>query len=703
MTSSVTVALVGNPNAGVTSLFNALTGANNPVANYPRVTTSSATREITHKGVVLRFVDVPGIYSVNSQADDEKVGQDFLLDQSPDVIVNVVDAGHLDRHLFLTTQLIETGIKRITVLNMIDEVRRHGTVLDTEMLASALGAPVVETCALKGEGVDVLLDTIVAQVAAPAADAIRLHYDTHLEAAIVRIQDHLANLHPQELTPARSRWLAIKILEGDDTIINRESDHPELIALVTKERDHLAHEHDEDAATMLATSRFAFVNGLLREARQQHDDPDQRFKLTRILDNFFLNRAFGLPLLLLIMWVMFETTFSLGAVPTEWIKSGVDVLTKFVDETMPAGMFHDLVVNGVLAGVGGTIVFLPNIVILFFFMAILSGTGYLARASFLMDRVMHKFGLHGTTLIPMVAGFGCNVPAVMASRIITNKRSRLIAILISPFMSCSARLPTFILFAGAFFADLAGTVVFAIYMLSIASAILSAVVLNRLIPGSGSDAFVMDLPPYRLPTLHSVLHHMWDSAQGFVAKVTGVILVGSIIIWFLQEFPKDVAYSQDYDAGIVQLEGQPDGADKDEALRSLKAAQAQEKLEKSYMGRVSIAVTPVFKPLGFSWHESSAIMTGFVAKEVVVATYAVIYAQDKGSTGLTDAIKAAMPTATAVAFMIFTLLYAPCLSTIAIIAKESGSWKWAAFSVAYSLSFAWLLALAAVTIGRLLV
>jgi len=377
----------------------------------------------------------------------------------------------------------------------------------------------------------------------------------------------------------------------------------------------------------------------------------------------------------------------------------VQLATDLVDKTLPEGMFHDLVVNGVMAGVGGTIVFLPNIVILFFFMAILSGTGYLARASFLMDRVMHHFGLHGTTLIPMVAGFGCNVPAVMATRVITNKRARLIAMLIAPFMNCSARLPVFILFAGAFFTDIAGTVVFAMYMLSRVAAMVSAVLLNRIIPGSGGDAFVMELPPYRLPTLHSVLHHMWDSAQGFVAKVTGVILVGSIVIWFLQEFPRDITYSQDFETVIAEQTALPDSPEKETALKTLKSAQAQEKLEKSYLGRSAIAVTPLFQPLGFSWRDSAAIMTGFVAKEVVVATYAVIYAQEKGSDQLTETLRGAMPPATAIAFMIFTLLYAPCLSTIAIIGKEAQSWRWAGFSVAYSLTFAWLLALAASRIG----
>ena len=703
MPSTVTVALVGNPNAGSTSLFNALTGARESVANYPRVTTDLARREISHKGVTLRVVDVPGIYSFSSQSAEEKTGCDYLHDETPDIIVNVLDAGNLDRGLFLTTQLVEMGLPRVTVLNMIDEAGRAGIRIDAVTLASALESPVVETCALKKEGIDALLDAIVAVAAAPPAQALVLHsYDQHLEAAIGRVQTHLANLHPRELTPARSRWLAIKLLEGDDAIVRRESDHAALLVEIERERAALAHEHDHDVETMLASARFSFAHGLLREVRQQVGDPTSGFRLTRILDNVFLNRTLGLPLLLTILWVMFETTFSLGAVPTEWIKTGVALATDFVDHLLPAGMVHDLVVNGVMAGVGGTIVFLPNIVILFFFMAVLSGTGYLSRASFLMDQLMHHFGLHGTTLIPMVAGFGCNVPAVMATRVITNKRARLIAMLIAPFMNCSARLPTFILFAGAFFTKMAGTVVFAMYMVSIAAAMVSALLLNRIIPGTGSDAFVMELPPYRLPTIHSVLHHMWDSAQGFVAKVTGVILVGSIVIWFLQEFPRDIAYSQDYDTAIAELAAQPDSPAKADTLHTLQASQAQEKLEKSYLGRGAIAVTPVFAPLGFSWRETAAILTGFVAKEVVVATYAVIYAQDKESMGLTQALKGAMTPATAIAFMIFTLLYAPCLSTLAIIGREANSWRWASFSVGYSMAFAWLLAIAASRIGALL-
>ena len=702
MPSPFTVALVGNPNAGTTSLFNALTGASMAVANYPRVTTGIAERILNHGGLDLRLIDVPGIYSVNSHAPDELVGQDFLENTPIDLIVNVLDAGHLDRHLFLSTQLLESGIKRVAVLNMMDEVQRRGILLDTDLISAALGCPVLTTCANVRSGTDAVLDAIVSQLTLPAEAPRHLRYDAHLEQAIVRVQSHLDRLHHETLDHNRSRWLAIKLLEGDEQAVNRESDHPELIAQIQQERDHLQHDHDEDASTMLASARFSLVHGLLQEARQHEDDAMDRFHVTRVLDNIFLNRVMGLPLLLLIMWVMFETTFSLGATPTAWIKAGVDITTQFVSGVLPEGMFHDMVVNGVLAGVGGTIVFLPNIVILFFFMAILSGTGYLSRASFLMDNVMHRFGLHGTSLIPMVAGFGCNVPAVMASRIITNKRSRLISILVAPFMCCSARLPTFVLFAAAFFSHIAGTVVFAMYMVSVLTAMVSAIVLNRLIPGSGHDHFVMDLPPYRAPTLHSVLHHMWDSAHGFVIKVTSVILLGSIAIWFLQEFPRDVTYSHDYATAIAAAQQLPNEDAKQAALQTLTAQQAQEKLEKSYLGQAAIAVSPVFRPLGFSWHESASIMTGFVAKEVVVATYAVIYAQDKESSGLTEALHNAMPVATALAFMIFTLLYAPCLSTIAIITKETESWRWGVFSVAYSLSFAWLLALAVKTVGTAL-
>ncbi|CAA7622370.1 ferrous iron transport protein B [Magnetospirillum sp. UT-4] len=701
MKSPVTVALVGNPNAGSSSLFSALTGVQVAIANYPRVTTELASQDVTHKGVALRIIDVPGIFSTSSRSPEELVGCDFIRRGEADIIVNVLDGGNLDRSLFLSSQLIETGRPRVTVLNMIDEVRKAGIRLDHAMLASALGSPVVETCALRKEGVEALLDAIVQVATNPPPQPMRLHYDQHLEGAIDRIQGHMVTLHGA-MDGHRARWLAIKLLEGDEQLLRGEAEHAELIEEIKREQNSLTHEHDEDSAGLLAAARFAFSNGLLREVRHHDGDVSAGFNATRLLDDFFLNRTLGLPLLLGILWVMFQTTFSLGAIPTDWIKAGVELATTYVDGALPPGMFHDLVIDGVMAGVGGTIVFLPNIVILFFFMAILSGTGYIARASFLMDRVMHHFGLHGTTLIPMVAGFGCNVPAVMATRVITNKRARLIAMLIAPFMNCSARLPVYILFAGAFFADIAGTVVFAMYMASIGAAMLSAVVLNRIIPGSGGDAFVMELPPYRLPTLHSVLHHMWDSAQGFVAKVTGVILVGSVVIWFLQEFPRDIAYTQDFGAAIEEQEAQPDGPEKDKALKVLKSKQAQEKLEGSYLGRASIAVTPLFEPLGFTWRDSAAIMTGFVAKEVVVATYAVIFAQEEESDDLTEALRGAMAPATAIAFMIFTLLYAPCLSTIAIIGKESNSWRWAGFSVAYSMAFAWTMSLIVGSVSKLL-
>lgn len=699
MTTPYTVALVGNSNAGTTTLFNALTGAQNPVANYARVTTEVTWRDISHRGVALRIVDVPGLQSITSRSPEDRAGCDYLHEQEPDLIVNVLDAGRLDRSLFLTTQLIESGLKYLLVLNMMDEVERNGIRIDIDTLASALESPVVATCGVKKQGVAELLDAIVDALQAPARGLGRLQYDTHLEEAIVRIQGHLEQLHPREMGPAHSRWLAINLLEGNDRMVRAEANHEPLLAAIQRECAALAHEHDEDTATLLATARFAFAHGLLRMVRTRFGDPSVGSSPTRILDDIFLNRVLGLPLLLGILWVMFETTFSLGAVPTDWIKAGVEAFSAYATATLPEGMFKDLVINGVIAGVGGTIVFLPNIVILFFFMAILSGTGYLVRASFLMDLLMHKIGLHGATLIPMVAGFGCNVPAVMATRVITSKRARLIAILIAPFMNCSARLPVFILFAGAFFSDIAGTVVFAIYMASIGAAMLSAVILNQILRGSGGDAFVMELPPYRLPTLHSVLHHMWDSAQGFIAKVTGVILIGSIVIWFLQEFPKNPVFSQDFDTVITQVKAQPEGPGQAEALRTLQASQAREKLEQSYLGRISIAVAPIFEPLGFSWRETASILTGFVAKEVVVATYAVIYAQEKGSEGLTMALRTAMPVSTAIAFMIFTLLYAPCLATIATIQRETKSWGWAGFSVGYSMLFAWMMALLASRVG----
>ncbi|MFN3077729.1 MAG: ferrous iron transport protein B [Alphaproteobacteria bacterium] len=704
----ITVALVGNPNCGKSKLFNRLTGARANVANYPRVTISAQSRMFRHRGHVIRLVDLPGIYSLNSQSPEECIGRDFIQDEKPDVILNILDAGNLDRSLFLTTQLIEMGRPRVYALNMIDEARRKGVRLDTRSIGSMLGGRVIETVATTGEGLPELLDAVVDVVKERRRHPRPLstkpvHYDDHLEQAIERVQSLFLELHPGSLTLRETRWLAIKLLEGDDDMLRREGEHDHLIELVRRERYDFTRTHGDGPETFLADGRFGFINGLLAETRTFVISDAERQDATRRVDRIILHRWFGMPIFLALLWLMFEATFSLGTYPMNWLDAGVKYASAALDTVLPPGLAHDLLINGVIAGVGGTIVFLPNIVILFFFMALFSETGYLARSAFLMDRLMHPFGLHGKAFIPLVLGFDCNVPAIMAARTIESQRGRLIAVLITPFMSCSARLPVFILFAGAFFPNWAETVLFGLYLTSILVAMGAAILLGKTMVKGESESFVMELPPYRMPSVRGVLFHMGERGINFLQKVGIVVLVGSIIIWFLQEFPREVELSQDYGARIAALSQQEATATRDQAIAELESQQKQERLEKSYLGRVSISLTPVLAPLGFAWRDTTAVLTGFMAKEAVVGSYAILFVQarDAESQGLRAALAGAMTPLVAIAFMVFLLLYAPCLSTVGAIWRETQSLKWAVFSVFFSFALAWVLAFLIVKIGRI--
>ena len=701
---AITVGLVGNPNSGKTTIFNKLCRSKDQVGNYPRVTVAIKQRTFQHKELSIHLVDLPGIYALTTQTPEESSSRNFIHTEKASIIINILDAGNLERSLFLSSQLIEMGRPVIFVLNMIDEARRKHLEIDTKALSTMLGGPVLEVCGTTGEGLDLLRDTLAEMAGSlKMPKQVFIHYDQHLADAVVRVQEKIVDLHPQKMSLQQTRWLAIKLLEGDEALLRQEEDHTHLLELVRRERYDIALDHGGECEMLFADARYGFVHGMVTKAVSVAENLQNRYDITRKIDAFILHRLLGIPIFIALLWLMFQATFTLGEYPMGWIDTVVGAVSDFFDGTLPPGMVHDLVVDGVIAGVGGTIIFLPNIVILFFFMAVFSETGYLTRAAFLMDRTMNTFGLHGKALIPLVIGFGCNVPAIMATRTIESERSRLITILINPFMLCAARLPVFILFAGAFFNEIAGTMVFLMYMLSIVIAMAASVILNKLFPVGASEAFVMELPPYRLPTLRAVLVHMWDKAMSFLQKIAGVILVGSIIIWFLQEFPREVAWSVDYEATITQLQTAPPSEQNRKALSALKNQQNQEALEKSYLGRVAHAVAPFFASLEFTWRDTAAILTGLVAKEVVVASYAVLYAQDKESTEESDSLKEVLATTmsplVAFAFMVFTLLYAPCLATIATIRREAGGWKWAGFSVVFSLSVAWSLSFMVLHVG----
>jgi len=694
----ITIALVGPPNCGKTTMLNRLAHAREAVANYPRVTVTPRDYTITHRGRRLRLIDLPGIQSLSSHSPEERVGRDVIHFQRPDVVINILDAGALERSLFLTTQLIEMDVPRVHAFNMMDEARRQGISLDIAGLAARLGGPVVETVATTGEGVDGLLDRAVELAESPVRPSPAIGYESHLERAIERVDAAVRALHPTDLSARQSRWLAIKLLEGDSEILSREGEHPDLIARVEAERERFRRQHDEKCEHAMAGGRYGFIRGLLRDtrrvspaaARPRRFDPD----------DLLLHPWAGLPILLLLMGLMFEATFELGGIPAQWIHAGVEWVGGVARGLLPDGLLSDLILDGVLAGIGGTIVFLPNVVILFFFLALFSETGYIARAAFLLDRLMHLFGLHGKALIPMVIGFGCNVPAIMATRTIESERSRLITALVTPFMCCSARLPLLMLFAGAMFTTRAGLVVFSLYLLGIAVALGSAVLLSRTVLRSMAEPFVMELPPYRLPTARGVLFHMWENATAFLRKVGSVILVGSVIIWFLQAFPRDAAPPQEATAAhaaTARADPAPPAATADE----LRRAQTAGRLEASYLGRLGIAVSPVFSVLGFSWQDTVAILTGVIAKEAVIASYAVLYAQDSDPGDLQRRLAARLSPVQAYAFMVFVLLYLPCLSTMGALRRETGGWRWVAVSAVYSLTVAWGLAALIVGVGRL--
>ncbi len=704
----ITIALLGNPNTGTTSLFNRLTGLHSSVGNYPRVTVGIRKHTFEYQGWEIQLVDLPGIYSLSCRTDEERESRNFLYHNAPDLILNILDMSNLERNLLLTSQLIEMSIPRITVLNMVDEAEDKGVQLDEETFAYLLNTPVVETNARDGVGIDALLNAIMEFAEAKTQpEIIKLNYDSHLEEAIERTQAHIARLHDDSMRAEHSRWLAIKLLEDDETVIKEEGDHADLIAAVAVERDELKKGHSEDAAMLLNNGRYGFVNGLLQETMKVDvDTAINRIDATRIIDAFLLHKWLGMPIFLFIMWVMFESTFTLGAYPVDWIDAGVSLIAGGLNNIMPDNLFKDLIINGVLAGVGGTIIFLPNIVILFFFIAVFNDTGYMVRGAVLVDRIMHKFGLHGKAFIPMLTGFGCNVPAIMATRTIEHRRDRLVAILVNPFISCSARLPVFILFTGAFFGESAGTALFGIYMVSIAVALGAALFLSKtIVKGANTSPFLMELPPYRVPTWQSISTHMSSNASEFLKKVGGIIVVGSIVIWFLQTFPLDVELSKDYQQEISVLEAKPQV--NQEIIKQLKLDMQQEVQHKSYLGQIGNFVQPVFAPMNFDTNASIALLTGVVAKEIVVATFGVLYAQgdevDENTLSLRESIASSMTIVTAISFMIFTLLYIPCMSTIAIIYRETQSWRWTAFSVGFSIALAYVLAFAVSFFGGLIV
>ena len=712
----IVIALAGNPNSGKTTIFNNITGTRQKVGNWPGVTVEKKEGRMRRFGRELVIVDLPGTYSLTPFSIEEIVARDFVMDHNPDVVINIIDASSLERSLYLATQIRELDCKVIFALNMADLARERGISINAEKLSELLDLPVVFTVGNKNQGVDDLLKAAVsladANVGLPHRR--RVKYSPDIETAIKSVEEIIRQIPPVAAVH-NPRWTAIKLLENDRVITERAfaaagPDSDRLRRAVDRQRATVARLYDDDPEIVMTDERYGFISGIIKEVVSA--PPPDRVDISRKIDLVLTNRVLGFPIFIFFIWAMFQLTFTVGQYPVNGIEAAVSALSAGLSYLLPESLFKDLLLDGVVAGVGSVIVFLPNILILFFCIALFEDTGYMARSAFLMDKIMHLIGLHGKSFIPMLIGFGCNVPAVMAARTLESEKDRLLTILITPFMSCSAKLPVYVVLAGTFFGPRAGTVIFGVYLLGIVVSIGSGRLLRSTLL-KGSDApFVMELPPYRVPMLKSLFIHMWDRGKIFLKKMGGIILAGSVVIWSLSAFPRTVPYSMDYDGKMAQLQAQISrqeaGADRDRAekrLSVLTAAKHREKMEKSWMGRMGRFMAPVFEPLGIDWRGGVALASGFVAKEIVVSTLGVLYVQeDKKSGGdLPAALKRSGATPlSALSMMVFVLLYLPCIATISAIHRETASWKWTLFSISYSTALAYLAAFFIYAGGRLL-
>ena len=713
---NIQVALVGNPNSGKTTLFNYASGSKEKVANYPGVTVESKEAIYRQSGYNFSIIDLPGTYSIRSYSPEELFIRNYIFDNKPDIVVNIVDASNLERNLYLTTQLIDMGVQIVIALNMYDELERKGDILDHISLGRLLGVPIIPTVSSKGQGKKDLFEKIIEVYESrdPLVRHIHINYGSEIENSICALQSKIKIEENRAFTNIISaRYLAIELLENDKEYsenIARCINSSEIIEIAKEEYHRLERLFSDPIETVITDLRYGFISGALKETLKVNKV--ERVRKTKKIDNYLTNKYLGIPIFVFFMWLTFFTTFKLGGYPKYWLESGIVKLSGITGNILPDGIVKDFLIDGILGGVGGVIVFLPNIVILFLFISFMEDTGYMARAVFIMDKLMHKIGLHGKSFIPLFMGFGCNVPAIMATRIIESRRDRLLTMLITPFMSCSTRLPVYILFISAFFAKNQGSVLFLLYFLGITFAILSALLLKRMFFKSEEIPFVMELPPYRVPTGRSILKHVVFRTELYLKKIGGIILLASIIVWTLSNFPQTVAYSRDYSGEIEQI-GKSDltSMEKEASINGLIVEQKGEKQSRSFMGIIGRSIEPVMKPLGFDWRLSVSILSGLAAKEVVVSTLGVIFQADSnsGKPSLVEKIqnqhdssgKPLFSPLVAFSFMLFILTYFPCIGVVAAIKRESGNWKWPTFIVFYTTGIAWLLSFMVYQVGKL--
>ena len=707
---TINVALVGNPNCGKTSLFNFASGAHERVGNYSGVTVDAKYGWAEFEGYRFELVDLPGTYSLSAYSPEELYVRKQLVEKTPDVVINVIDASNLERNLYLTTQLIDMHLRMVCALNMFDETEQRGDHIDHQKLSELFGVPMVPTVFTTGRGVDQLFREIIAtyegqEDSQPNFRHVHINHGHELEHGIDEIQEHLkqeADLRQKYST----RYLAIKLLENDtevEKIISRLPDAKEIIEHRNQAAARVKEETGNDSETAVMDAKYGFIHGALKEAEYSTGRQKDTYRTTHVIDAVLTNRYLGFPIFLLLLLLMFSATFTLGQYPMDWIEAGVEWLGNLISETLPDGPIKDMLIDGVVGGVGAVIVFLPQILILYFFISYMEDCGYMARAAFIMDKLMHKMGLHGKSFIPLIMGFGCNVPAIMSTRTIESRRSRLVTMLILPMMSCSARVPIYIMITGSFFAlKYRSLVMLSLYLIGI----IMAVVLSRLFTktvAKGEDTpFVMELPPYRFPTWKAIGRHTWEKGKQYLKKMGGIILVASIIVWALGYFPI------------------PDNPDMGK----------QERQEQSYIGKLGHTIEPLFKAQGFDWKLDMGLLAGVGAKEIVASTLGVLYSNNDSFSDDNDfndeggkyeilhrqitaevarengiSYKQAEPiaTLTAYCFLLFVLLYFPCVATIAAIKGETGSWRWALFAAGYTTALAWIVSAAVFQIGRLFI
>ena len=712
---TINVALVGNPNCGKTSLFNFASGAHEHVGNYSGVTVDAKEGTFQQDGYTFRIVDLPGTYSLSAYTPEELYVRRHLSEEQPDVVINVLDASNLERNLYLTCQLIDMDVRSVIALNMYDELERSGNKFDYESLSRMRGTPIVPTISRTGFGIEDLFKRVIKvyEEEDPVIRHIHINYGEVLEKGITNVR-HAIKHNGNVAKSLSKRYLSIKLLEGDPEIerfIQTLSGSETII----EERDRNVVQIEEllleDSETAFTNARYGFISGALRETYEQNKIKEATS--TQIIDLFVTHKVLGFPIFILFMWIMFEATFRLGAYPMEWIENLVSWIGNFVRGNMSEGPLKDLLVDGIIGGVGGVIVFLPNILILYLFISFMEDSGYMARAAFIMDKIMHKMGLHGKSFIPLVMGFGCNVPAIMASRTIESRNSRMITMLVNPLMSCSARLPVYVLLAGAFFPNNASFILLSLYVCGILLAVVMARLFKRFLFKEEDVPFVMELPPYRMPTAKSIMIHMWEKAKQYLHKMGGVILVASIIIWFLGYFPRHSEMGDTFDKQIAEVENaELDSKEKTETIAELERLKNMEHQKNSYIGTIGQTIQPVLHPLGFDWKMSVSLLTGMAAKEVVVSTLSVLYTGDEeDSQVLSERIKQDLdeegnPVFTpliALSLMLFVLIYFPCIATISAIVNESGSWKWGIFVIVYTCVLAWIVSFVVYQTGSLFI